>query len=105
MRWNRWTVQPFLEVRIAALNNTLRGSFQRDILPFKPRMSVAPCRSQRDHTTPFHALFRDEECRIRTDNAPANFATSRHMAHNRARKALGKDSTRLRRKAASRDDE
>jgi hypothetical protein len=29
MRWNRWTVQPFLDVRIAVLNNTLRGSFQR----------------------------------------------------------------------------
>ena len=40
-----------------------------DILPFKLRMSVAPCRSQRDHSTPFYALFRDEECRIRTDNS------------------------------------
>ncbi len=28
-RWNRWTVQPFLEVRIAVLNKTLRGSFKR----------------------------------------------------------------------------
>lgn len=29
MRWNRWTVQPFLNVRIAVLNNTLGGSFRR----------------------------------------------------------------------------
>jgi hypothetical protein len=29
MRWNRWTVQPFLDVRIAVLNKTLGGSFKR----------------------------------------------------------------------------
>jgi hypothetical protein len=29
MRWNRWTVQPFLDVHIAVLNKTLRGSFMR----------------------------------------------------------------------------
>jgi len=29
MRWNRWTVQPFLDVRIAGLNKTLCGSFRR----------------------------------------------------------------------------
>lgn len=29
MRWNRWTVQPFLDVRTAVLNNTLGGSFKR----------------------------------------------------------------------------
>lgn len=29
MRWNRWTVQPFLDVRTAVLNKTLGGSFQR----------------------------------------------------------------------------
>lgn len=27
-------------------------------------------------------LFRDDECRVRTDHAPANFATIKHMAHN-----------------------
>ena len=26
---NRWTVQPFLDVRVAVLNKTLRGSFRR----------------------------------------------------------------------------
>jgi hypothetical protein len=36
MRWNRWTVQPFLEVRVAVLNDTLADSF-RDWLPgFRP---------------------------------------------------------------------
>jgi hypothetical protein len=29
MRWNRWTLQPFLDVRVAVLNNTLAGSFKR----------------------------------------------------------------------------
>ena len=29
MRWNRWTVQPFLDVRIAVLNKTLGGLFRR----------------------------------------------------------------------------
>ena len=29
MRWNRWTVQPFLDVRTAVLNGTLEGSFKR----------------------------------------------------------------------------
>lgn len=50
-------------------------------------------------------VFRDDECRVRTDNAPANFATFRQMAYNLARMALGKDSIRLRRKTAARDDE
>ena len=26
MRWNRWTVQPFLDVRVAVLDGTLEGS-------------------------------------------------------------------------------
>ena len=42
-------------------------------------------------------VFRDEECRVRTDNAPANFATCRHFAYNLTRKAPGKDSIHLRR--------
>ena len=25
MRWNRWTVQPFLDVRVAVLDGTLEG--------------------------------------------------------------------------------
>jgi len=29
MRWNRWTVQAFLDVRVAVLNKTLAGSFRR----------------------------------------------------------------------------
>lgn len=49
-------------------------------------------------------VFRDDECRVRTDHAPANFTTLRHMAHNLIRKAPGKHSLRLRRKAAAWDD-
>jgi predicted transposase YbfD/YdcC len=50
-------------------------------------------------------IFRDDECRIRTDHAPANFTTLKHMAHNLIRKAPGKDSLRLRRKTAAWDDD
>lgn len=50
-------------------------------------------------------VFRDDECRIRTSNAPTNFATCRHIAYNLYRKAPGKDSIRLRRKSAGWDDE
>ena len=49
--------------------------------------------------------FRDDECRVRTDNAPANFTTIKHMAHNLLRRAPGKDSLRLRRKVAAWDDD
>ncbi len=50
-------------------------------------------------------VFRDDECRVRTAHAPANFTTLKHMAHNLIRKAPGKDSLRLRRKTASWDDD
>ena len=50
-------------------------------------------------------IFRDDECRIRTDHAPANFTTIKHMAHNLIRNAPGKDSLRLKRKVAAWDDD
>jgi predicted transposase YbfD/YdcC len=50
-------------------------------------------------------IFRDDECRVRTDHAPANFTTIKHMAHNLIRKASGKDSLRVRRKVAAWDDD
>jgi predicted transposase YbfD/YdcC len=50
-------------------------------------------------------LFRDDECRVRTNHAPANFTTIKHMAHNLLRKASGKSSMRSRRKAAAWDDD
>ncbi len=50
-------------------------------------------------------IFRDDECRIRTAHAPANFTTLRHMALNLIRKAPGKDSLRLKRKVAAWDDD
>jgi predicted transposase YbfD/YdcC len=49
--------------------------------------------------------FRDDECRVRTDHAPANLAVLRHMAQNVIRQATGKQSIRLRRKAATWDDD
>jgi predicted transposase YbfD/YdcC len=50
-------------------------------------------------------VFRDDECRIRKDNAPANFATIKHMACNLLRQAPGKDSLRVKRKVAAWDDD
>jgi hypothetical protein len=50
-------------------------------------------------------VFRDDECRIRTDNAPANFTTIKHMALNLIRNAPGRDSFRLKRKVAVWDDD
>jgi predicted transposase YbfD/YdcC len=50
-------------------------------------------------------MFRDDECRIRTEHAPANFTTLRHMAQNLYRKSPAKDSMRLKRKTAAWDDD
>ncbi len=46
-------------------------------------------------------IFRNDECRVRTDHAPANFTTIKHMAHNLIRKNPGKVSLRLKRKIAA----
>lgn len=50
-------------------------------------------------------IFRDDECRISINHAPANFTTIKHMALNLIRRAPGKDSFRLKRKIAAWDDE
>jgi predicted transposase YbfD/YdcC len=50
-------------------------------------------------------VFRDDECRVRTNHAPANFTTIKHMACNLLRRPSGKDSMRVRRKVAAWDDE
>jgi predicted transposase YbfD/YdcC len=50
-------------------------------------------------------VFRDDECRVRTDHAAANFTTIKHMALNLLRRLPGKQSLRGRRKAASWDDD
>ncbi len=50
-------------------------------------------------------VYRDDECRIRTDHAPANFTTIKHIAFNLIRRAPGKESFRLRRKIAAWNDE
>jgi predicted transposase YbfD/YdcC len=49
--------------------------------------------------------FRDDECRLRTEHAPAKFATLEYMALNLIRRAKTKGSIRLRRKVAAWDDE
>jgi len=50
-------------------------------------------------------VFRDDECRVRTAHAPANFTTLKHMALNLLRRAKDKLSIRARRKAAAWDDD
>jgi hypothetical protein len=44
MRWNRWTVQPFLDVCVAVPNGTLESLFRRVYPDFRP--------SNRDIETP-----------------------------------------------------
>jgi predicted transposase YbfD/YdcC len=50
-------------------------------------------------------VFRDDECRLRTDHAPASFYTIKHMAQNLIRRAPGNTSLRLKRKTAGWDDD
>jgi len=50
-------------------------------------------------------VFHDDECRIRSKNAPAKFTTIKHMAHNILRNAPGKDPLRQRRFSAAWDDD
>jgi len=50
-------------------------------------------------------VLRDDECRMRTDHALANFTTIKHIAHNLLRTASSKDSFRLWRKIAAWDDD
>ena len=49
-------------------------------------------------------VFRDDECRIRKANAPANFATVKHIASNLLRRAAGKKSLRVKRRLAAWND-
>jgi predicted transposase YbfD/YdcC len=50
-------------------------------------------------------IRRDDECRMRTDNAPANLTIVKHIALNVLRIGKTKDSLRMRRKVAAWDDE
>ncbi len=50
-------------------------------------------------------VFRDDECRIRKHNAPANFAVVKHIAANLLRATPGKESMRVKRKMTNWDDE
>jgi hypothetical protein len=50
-------------------------------------------------------MFPDDEWRVRTNHAPADFTTIKHMAHNLLQTAASKDSMRLRRKVAAWDDD
>jgi hypothetical protein len=48
-------------------------------------------------------VFRDGECRIRKHNAPADFATIKHIASNPMRRAPGKRSMRVKQRLAAWD--
>jgi predicted transposase YbfD/YdcC len=50
-------------------------------------------------------VFRDDECRISSGHAPANFTTIKHVALNLMRRSPAKDSMRLKRKVAAWNDE
>jgi hypothetical protein len=46
-------------------------------------------------------IFRDDDCRVRTDNAPFNLAIVKHIALNVPRTGKSKNSLRVRRKVAA----
>lgn len=50
-------------------------------------------------------VFRDDECRVRKDHAPANFATIKHAAFNFLKRASAKETMRGKRKRAGWDDD
>lgn len=50
-------------------------------------------------------VFRDDECRVRTEHAPANFTTIKHIATNLLRRDSSKHSLRARPKVAAWDDD
>lgn len=50
-------------------------------------------------------VFRNDEARLRTDHAPADSFTLKHMAHNLVRLAPGKASLRQKRVGASWNDD
>ena len=49
--------------------------------------------------------FREDESRIRKDNAPANASILKHMALNMLKKTKGRGSIRVKRKSAGWDNE
>jgi predicted transposase YbfD/YdcC len=50
-------------------------------------------------------LFRDDECRVRTEHAPANFTTVKHIAHNLLRRHPAKLSMTTKRLTAAWDED
>jgi predicted transposase YbfD/YdcC len=50
-------------------------------------------------------IFREDECRVRTDHAPANLTTIKHIALNLMRSSTAKHSLRAKRKVAAWDDD
>src|SRR4051812_41960187 len=56
MRWNRATVQPFLDVRTAVLNGTLEDAFRHRYPGFRPATDAGQQQRRRDHPTILHAL-------------------------------------------------
>jgi hypothetical protein len=45
MRWNRTTVQPFLDVRTAVLNDALEDAFRRRYFGFRPANDARPTKA------------------------------------------------------------
>ena len=50
-------------------------------------------------------VFRDDECRVRTEHAPANFTTIKHIAHNLLRRHPAKKSMTTKRLSAGWNDD
>ena len=65
---------------------------KRRSLPTPDRLFVHIGPSKIACTGVMDMIFRDDECRVRMDHAPANFTTIKHMALNLIRRAPDKNS-------------
>ena len=92
-----------------------RGKTERETRLYISSLDLAAdvaAQMVRDHWTMENNLhwvmdmvFRDDECRVRKDHAPANFTTIEHAAFNFPKRAPGKDSMRGKRKRAGWEDD
>jgi predicted transposase YbfD/YdcC len=102
-------------VIVVSSTREFRGKIERETRLYISSLDLAAevvAQMVRDHWTVENNLhwvmdmvFRDDECRVRKDHAPANFATIKHAAFNFLKRAPGKDSMRVRRKRAAWEDD
>jgi predicted transposase YbfD/YdcC len=102
------SVRELPATRAAARNTEWETRFSITSLAL-PAQQLGPIiRSHRAIENSLHRgidiAFRDDQCPVPTEHAPANVTTIKHIAHTLIRRAPGKHSLRMRRKVAAWDD-